>query len=267
MKEAVIVGCGLAGSVAARILHDKGWKVTVLETRNHIGGNCFDSYLNDVLVHNYGPHTFHTNIESVWKFISRFTAFNSFTFRVLANTKRGLVPIPFNKTTESLVGNLSDDEIKDLLFKDYSEKQWGTPWDEIPEEITSRVPTRRDNYDDRYFCDKYQGIPVLGYTKMFESLLKDIPIKLSCDKSEYKKVKFDLMVYTGKLDEYFDFCFDRLPYRSLRFEHILSNPRKQHMINECNSANRHTRSYDQSHWLSQKVSKQLLLTNILVNIH
>jgi UDP-galactopyranose mutase len=257
--KTTIVGCGLSGSVAARILCDKGWDVQVFENRSHIGGNCFDSILNNVLVHNYGPHTFHTDSDKVWKFINRFTKFNNFVFKVVANTNKCFVPIPFNKKTEELVGNLSDDEIKNLLFVDYSEKQWGMKWENIPEEIINRVPTRRENYDDRYFCDKFQGFPEFGFTKMFESLLKGIKITLNCDKDAWRKEKSDLIVYTGKLDEYFNFCFGELPYRSLRFEHVLTESRDLCTINECNKINTYTRSYDHRHWtLSQKTGQTII---------
>lgn len=256
--KAVIVGCGLTGSVAARILYDKEWDVQIFETRSHIGGNCFDSILNNVLVHNYGPHVFHTNSNQVWEFINKFTKFNNFTYKIIANTSKGIVPIPYNKKTEEIVGKLTDEEIRDLLFVDYSEKQWGINWKEIPKEIINRVPIKRDNYDDRYFCDIFQGIPEFGYTKMFETLLKNIKIHLNCDKNDWKKEKCDLVVYTGKLDEYFDFCYGTLPYRSLRFEHVLSKPRMHCHINECNKTNKYTRSYDHSHWLFQKVSQTIV---------
>lgn len=257
--KAIIVGCGLSGSVAARVLYDKGWDVHIFETRSHIAGNCFDSILNNVLVHNYGPHVFHTNSDQVWDFINRFTKFNNFTYKIVANTSKGIIPIPYNKKTEELVGELSDKQIRDLLFVDYSEKQWGINWNKIPQEIISRIPLRRNNYDDRYFCDKYQGIPVEGYTKMFETLLKDIKITLNCDKNDWKKEKYDLVVYTGKLDEYFDFCYGPLPYRSLKFKHVLSKQRTYCHINECNKINEYTRSYDHSHWLFQK-TKQTIIT-------
>lgn len=256
--RAIVVGCGLAGSVAARILHDKGWDVHVFENRTHIGGNCFDSILNNILVHNYGPHTFHTDSDQVWTFINRFTKFNNFTFKVIASTTMGLVPIPFNKKTEEIVGDLTYEEIKKLLFIDYSEKQWGMAWDKIPIEIINRVPIKRKNYDDRYFCDKYQGYPECGFTKMFESLLRDIKVTLNCNKDAWKKEQRDLLVYTGKIDEYFDFCYGELPYRSLRFEHILSKGREEIIINECNKAREYTRSYDHRHWMFQNVSQTII---------
>jgi UDP-galactopyranose mutase len=256
--KAVIVGCGIAGSVAARILLDKGWSVQIFDTRNHIGGNCFDSYLNNVMVHNYGPHIFHTDSEKIWRFVNRFSEFNNFVHKVFANTDKGLIPIPFNNLSKAVVGDLSKDEIIRLVYVDYSEKHWGIPFSEIPKSIINRKVIRRASSDDRYFLDKYQGIPKYGYTKLFESMLEGVTVHLSCNKNDWKRESCDLTIYTGKLDRYFDYFLGQLPYRSLVFKHILSPPRQHCVINECNKVNLYTRSYDHSHWLQQTVKQTII---------
>ena len=256
--KVVIVGAGLAGLTAARVLKDRGHDITVLETRNHIGGNCYDSYLNNILVHNYGPHIFHTNSEEVFEFISRFTKLNDFVLRIKANTKAGFINVPFNKTTEELFGTKDNEFIKDLIFKDYSEKQWSRPFQEIPKSITDRVNLFRDSYDDRYFLDKYQGIPEYGYTKMFENMSTDIEIIYNCDRNEYKKRTYDLLIYTGMIDEFYDYMYGDLEYNSLRFEYETSPSRRHCAINECNRERKYTRSIDHSHFNSPDVKETVI---------
>jgi UDP-galactopyranose mutase len=141
---------------------------------------------------------------------------------------------------------LTDEEIRNLIFVDYSEKQWGVPWNEMPQAITGRVPVRRENDDERYFTDRFQGQPEKGYSRMFESMLEGVPVQLGVRSNEWRThaAKADLVIYTGKIDEYFDCCFGRLPYRSLRFEHTRSQARLPHaVINQCNKLP-FTRVYD-----------------------
>lgn len=253
-----IVGAGLAGSVAAVLLREQGHKVEVFETREHIGGNCFDKYMNGVLVHQYGPHGFHTNNTKVWNFVNRFSAFNDVSFRVWGNTRLGMIPIPFNKRSAELVGALSPNQIRELVFVDYSEKHWGIPWAEIPSSITSRVPIARDSYDDRYHLDQWQGIPVDGYTALFEAMLDGVTVHLRCHSKDWKRYAWDHVVYTGSIDAFYDYSFGRLEYRSLRFDYVLEPPRAQDQINECNAINLWTRSIDHSHWLRQDVSATII---------
>ena len=238
-----IIGCGLSGVTAAIRLKEKGHDVEIFETRNHIAGNCYDHKTDGVTVHEYGSHIFHTSNEKVWEFLNRYTKFNDYSHKVRANTKEGRLSIPFSKkTAEQLGRDLDPEEIKDLLFKEYSERHWGIPWEELPKSISGRVPNKRDNYDDRYFTDKYQGIPEQGYTKMFEAMLEGIKVNLGVDPDAWKTLKGDLMIWTGRISQYFDSCFGHLPYRSLRFEHTKTkrNPEEFSyelgaVINECNT--------------------------------
>ena len=175
----------------------------------------------------------------------RLPLFNSHTSRKLkqipaTNQNRG-ENINYNKKTIEQIGkDLSPSEIQELIFRQYSERHWGIKWEDLPVSISSRVPTKRDNWDDRYFIDKYQGIPVNGYTTMFNNMLDGIKVNVGVSKEEYKKLKCDKMIYTGKPDEFYNFRFGKLPYRSLRFEHVKVRKdnnfswEKGAVINECN---------------------------------
>lgn len=255
-----IYGCGMSGVTAAIFFKEQGHDVEIFEVRDHIAGNCYDEKNSDgCTVHQYGPHLFHTNDEDVWKFLNRYTKFNSFVNRVRANTKEGLISIPFSKkTAEQLGRDLSPKEIQELLFREYSERHWGIPWEELPKSISGRVPNKRDDYDDRYFTDKYQGIPENGYTAMFKNMLEGIKVNLGVDRDLYKKQKADLVVWTGKISDYFDNAFGHLPYRSLIFEHkrvkkdLFYNWKDGCVINECNT-NPWNRTADNSVFLNEDV--------------
>lgn len=237
-----IIGCGLSGITSAILLKEQGHEVEIFETRPHIGGNCYDEKKEGITVHKYGAHIFHTSDEDVWNFVSRYSKFNDYSHKVRANTKLGLVSIPYNqKTSEQLGMELTPSEIQDLIFKDYSERHWGIPWEELPKSISGRVPNKRESYDDRYFTDTYQGIPEKGYTEMFKNMLDGIKVHVGVSKNEYKKLRCDKMIYTGKPDEFFDYSFGKLPYRSLEFEHYKTQKddnfsyTKGAVINECNT--------------------------------
>ena len=255
-----IIGCGLSGVTAAILFKEQGHDVEIFEVRDHIGGNCYDEKNADgCTVHKYGSHIFHTNNEDVWKFLNRYTKFNDYEHRVRANTREGLLSIPFSKKTEEQLGrDLSPDEIKELLFREYSERHWGIPWEELPKSISRRVPNKRDNYDDRYFTDKYQGIPVNGYTEMFKAMLDGIKVNVGVGKDEWKKLKGDKMVWTGKISDYFDESLGHLPYRSLRFEHTRVKSDSLYtwdtgaVINECNDMP-FNRTMDSSVYLNEDV--------------
>ncbi len=258
----LVVGSGISGSTAARLLADRGHEVEVWETRDHIGGNCHDEKVDGVTLHRYGPHLFHTNDKEVWDFLSRFTQWNEYRHTVVADTAMGRISIPYSLKTERQLGRaLGDGEIRQLIFADYSEKQWGVPWNELPESITSRVPTRRDNEDDRYFTDTWQGQPADGYAAMFERMLEGIPVKLKVEKDAWREraAHVDKVIYTGKLDGYFHYSHGRLPYRSLRFEHQRSRERLPHpVINQCNRLP-HTREYDHA-WFSGETPECTIIT-------
>lgn len=253
MFDYVIVGAGFAGSVLAERLATKaGKRVLILDKRNHIGGNTYDYYNNDgILIHKYGPHIFHTNSKEVFEYLSRFTAWRPYEHRVLASVDGQQVPIPINLTTiNTLYGlNLSADqvesffesraEVKDKIrtsedvvvskvgkelyekfFKYYTRKQWDLDPSELDASVTARVPTRT-NKDDRYFTDTYQAMPLHGYTALFQNLLShpNISIMLNTDyKDILDSIRYKSLIFTGPIDSYFDYCYGRLPYRSLEFQ-------------------------------------------------
>jgi UDP-galactopyranose mutase len=253
--EILIIGAGISGlTLAERYASILNKKVLVIDKRDHIGGNCYD-YINDigVLVPKYGPHFFHTNNEEVLNYVSRFTSWYPYEHRVLANAEGKLVPVPVNITTVNELFNLnikdsaemdaflqnevdSISEIKnsedsaisrvgkrlyDLLFKNYTIKQWDRHPKDLDQLVLNRIPVR-DNFDDRYFTDKFQAMPKDGYTKLFENLAshKNIEIRLNTDYNDIKdSVIYKKMFFTGPIDRFFDFVTGkRLQYRSLRFE-------------------------------------------------
>ena len=206
----LVVGSGFYGSICAYELTKLGYKCLVIDKRDHIGGNCYTENKDNINIHTYGPHIFHTSNEEVWNWINQFTQFNNFTLRPVANYKDEIYSLPFNMWTfsklwnithpyeaESIIReqseeigeptNLEEQAIKLVgrdvykkLIKGYTEKQWKKPCNELPKEIIKRLPVRF-NYDNNYFNDKYQGIPIGGYTQIFEKLLDGIEVKLGVD--------------------------------------------------------------------------------------
>jgi UDP-galactopyranose mutase len=254
MFDYLIVGAGFAGAVLAeRLANGSGKKVLVCERRAHIAGNAYDEYDNDgILVHRYGPHIFHTNAKDVFDYLSRFTEWREYQHRVLASVDGMLVPIPINldtinklyglnldsrsiqeffdqvkepresiDTSEDVVISAVGKELYEKFFRGYTKKQWGLDPSELDASVTARVPTRT-NRDDRYFTDTYQAMPKYGYTRMFENMLDcpNIKVLLNCDYREIEaEFPYREMIYTGPVDAYFDFCYGKLPYRSLEFRH------------------------------------------------
>ena len=256
--KALVVGCGLSGITSAILLKRKGYEVEIFDTRNHIGGNCYDKKIEGVMVHQYGPHGFHTNNQKVWDFLNQFSSFNDVCLRVKGNTAEGVIPLPFSPASRKIVGPKTPDEIKELIFKDYSEKMWGIPWEDLPASISGRVPTMRDDASPCYHLDKYQGIPTNGYTEMFKNMLGSIKINLNCQSEEYNKQKYDLLIYTGKIDEFFDYKYGWLEYRSLKIQFETAKRRPDtFQLNECNTKS-WTRSVDHSHWHNQKVNQTVI---------
>jgi len=246
-KTINIVGSGLSGATACALL--KGhYKIKVFETRSHIAGNCFDGLLSNVFIHHYGPHIFHTDDEEVFLFLSKYTEWRDFYLRPKGNTKIGLISLPYSKKTISEIGReLSEEEIVDLIFKDYSEKQWGVDFNKIPKSITNRIPKTKNCENPTWFeGQKYQCVPKYGYTKMIEKMLEGAEAYLNCDPDEWKKHSADIIIYTGKIDDFYEQKFGKLPYRSLDFKHFVSNQKQDHFIINENTKNfSYTRRYDQ----------------------
>lgn len=246
----LVVGSGLFGSVFARKMKDNGKSVLVLEKRKHIGGNTYTENVDGIDVHKYGAHIFHTNNEEVWKYINQFAQFNNYIHTVKAKYKDEIYDLPFNMNTFKQMWGISKEEevieiidkqrcgidnpknlqeqcislvgkdIYEKLVKGYTEKQWGKPCDKLPAFIIKRLPVRFE-YNNNYFDDIYQGIPKEGYTKLIEKLLEGIEVKLNCnylDNRDYYDSIANKKIYTGPIDEYYDYCFGPLEYRSIKFE-------------------------------------------------
>jgi len=259
----LIVGAGLFGSVFAQQMTLKGKKCLVIERRNHIAGNVYTEKQEDIQVHKYGAHIFHTSNKEVWDYVNSFVEFNRYTNSPIANYKGKLYNLPFNmntfyqlwgvRTPEEAIKKIEEQkaefsyikepknleeqalilggkDIYEKLIKGYTEKQWGRPATDIPAFIIKRLPFRF-TFDNNYFNDIYQGIPIGGYTLLVEKLLEGIEYKLGVnylENKEYWDSIADTIVYTGKIDEFFNNCFGRLDYRSLRFENeILDTPNYQ----------------------------------------
>ena len=251
----LIVGCGFAGSVLAeRLATQHGARILMLDKRPHIAGNAYDEYNADgILYHKYGPHIFHANSDEIVGYLSKFTQWRPYEHRVLASVRDQLVPIPINRTTlnklfnaglktdedaaaflaaraepvadirtsEDVVVNAVGRELYELFFQGYTRKQWGLDPSELDKLVTARIPTRT-NTDDRYFTDTHQVMPLEGYTRMFERMLDhpSIEIQTGVDYRDVRdSIDADHIIYTGPIDEYFDWRFGALPYRSLRFVH------------------------------------------------
>ena len=181
--KALIVGAGLSGATAAFVLKRKGFDVEIFEERPHIAGNCFDYLKEKMTIHQYGPHSFHTNNKRTWDFINQFGRFKEFCHIVKANTPEGRIPLPFNKKSAEIVGPKTESEIVNLIFKDYSEKMWDIPWEQLPHTIKNRVPKIRDSYDSCYHDDLYRGLPINGYTEIVNAMLEGTTVHLNADKN------------------------------------------------------------------------------------
>ena len=266
MFDSVIIGAGVAGCVAARDLAESGRKVLVLEQRDHIGGNCYDEKdEHGILIHKYGPHIFHTKEQKAYDYLSRFTDWYAFGHEVVANVHGKLIPVPFNLNTlhmvyeqekaDALEKKLIDafglesrvpilklrehedpeiceiaDYVYENIFLHYTMKQWGQTPEQIDPAVTGRVPVLI-SHDNRYFQEPWQGMPLHGYTLMFEKMLDHENITVEIGVDARSRVTFSEgsvsldgqaftgdVIYTGPLDELFDCRFGRLPYRSLRFD-------------------------------------------------
>jgi len=258
MFDYLIVGAGFAGSILAeRLARGSGKHVLLVDRRPHIGGNAYDHYDDSgILIHKYGPHIFHTNCREVFDYLSRFTEWHQYQHRVLASVDGQLVPIPLNldtinhlyglnltsfemeqflasraeqkqhvRTSEDVVVSKVGRELYEKFFRGYTRKQWGLDPSELDAQVTARVPTRT-NRDARYFTDTYQAMPRQGFTRLFANMLDhpNIRILLNTDYREIRGlIPYREMIYTGPIDEYWDYRFGKLPYRCLEFKHETIN--------------------------------------------
>lgn len=246
-----IIGAGLSGATAAAMFKGAGHAVRLFEARPHIAGNCYDSILGGTMTHNYGPHFFHTDDKEVFGFLSRFTDWTEYKHRPKGETKLGLISLPYSKKTKSELGReLTQEEVTDVIFKDYSEKQWGVPFSEVPRTITNRIPKTQECEDPSWFeGQEYQCLPKDGYTKMVSRMLEGVEVILGSAKTEWKDYDADITIYTGKIDEYFSYVYGDLPYRSLDIEHTITSRRLPcAVINHNTRSTPYTRSYDNAYF-------------------
>lgn len=282
----LIVGCGLFGSVFAYKLRLLGKKCLIIDKRPYLGGNVYTENINGINVHKYGAHIFHTSNKRVWDFVNSFVEFNRYTNSPVANYKGKLYNLPFNMNTfyqmwgvttpeeaaakiesqrleAGIVNpkNLEEQAIsligKDIyytLIRDYTEKQWGRKATELPAFIIKRLPVRF-TFDNNYFNDKYQGIPVGGYTALIEKMLEGVEIRLNTDYFDdkpYFDSLADKIIYTGEIDRYFDYCYGHLEYRTVRFETELlegvSNYQGNAVVNYTDAETPYTRIIEHKHF-------------------
>ena len=252
MYDFIVVGCGLSGAVMANRIRDAGYSCLIIEKRQHIAGNAFTDIIDDIQIHKYGPHIFHTSNETVWDFVNQYSKFNRYINSPLVNYRGQIYNLPFNMNTfNKLWGvvtpqqaqleierqraayyvkdpkNLEEQalclvgrDIYEKLICGYTEKQWGRSCNMLPPSIIKRVPLRF-TYDNNYFNDIYQGIPINGYTTLVEKMIDGIKVEINTDFLNDRPMWIDaakVIIYTGPIDAYFDYCFGKLQYRSLRFE-------------------------------------------------
>lgn len=292
----LIVGAGLFGSTIAERAHHAGKKVLVIEKRNHIAGNVYTEEESGINVHKYGAHIFHTDYDDVWQYVNQFANFNRFTNSPIAIYKEKIYNLPFNMNTFSKIWNdvitpkdalrhiekerqeitgepqnleeqaisLVGRTIYEILIKEYTEKQWGRPCTELPAFIIKRLPVRL-TYDNNYFNDKYQGIPIGGYTKMVEKMLAGIEVKLNTDffsNKDFFSSIADRIIYTGPLDEYFNYKLGELEWRSLKFETKTLNEENHQgcaVVNYTGHDVDYTRIIEHKHFESD-ISPQTVIT-------
>jgi len=289
MYDYLIVGAGLFGSVFAHEARRKGKSILVMDKRDHIGGNCYTERREGIDIHKYGPHIFHTSDTKIWKFVNQVAEFNNFTYRPKVNFGGRMFSFPINMMTLHQVWgvNTPDEarqkleqvripcenprnleewilsqvgaELYETFIYGYTTKQWMRDPKDLPASIIKRLPIRL-TFDDNYFNDTYQGIPQNGYTEMFRNLLQGCDMALGEDYFSDRS-KWDSMakriVYTGKVDEYFDYCHGELEYRSLRFEHEKRDGDHQGIavVNYTSRAVPYTRITEHKHFTPERLDK------------
>jgi len=295
MFDYLVVGAGFSGSVTAERLAAAGARVCLSDRRPHIGGNAYDHFDDHgILVHQYGPHIFHTNSERVYQYLSRFTAWRRYEHRVLAQVDGKLVPFPINVDTVNALYGLARTEhdiaafyaaaaeqvdkvrsfedavvsqigrgLYDKLIRNYTLKQWGTDPSKLDASVAARIPARNDR-DARYFTDRYQVMPLHGYTRMFQRMLAhpNITLLLQADFKELRHaIRYKHLIYSGPIDEYFEQCYGPLPYRSLRFEWQTVDQAQVQPVAVINHPNQHayTRVTEFKHLTGQEHRKSSLV--------
>ena len=291
----LIVGAGLFGSIFAYEMKKIGKKCLVIEKRNHIGGNVYTELEENINIHKYGAHIFHTNNKEVWEYINQFAEFNRYTNSPVANYKGELYNLPFNMNTfyqmwgvktpeeakakideqkaESNIKNpknleeqaisLIGKDIYEKLVKGYTEKQWGKKCDELPSFIIKRLPVRY-TFDNNYFNDLYQGIPFGGYTRIIEKMLDGVEIKLNTDFFDDKEKWLNIadnIIFTGMIDQYFDYCYGELEYRGLNFEFEtldIENFQGNAVINYTDAETPFTRIIEHKHFENSDSPKTII---------
>lgn len=291
----LVVGAGLFGSVFAHEMTKRGKKCLVIDKRTHLGGNVYCEQIEDINVHKYGAHIFHTNDKRIWDYVNSFVEFNRYTNSPLANYKGELYNLPFNMNTfyqlwqvktpeearekikeqveasgiknpknlEEQAISLVGVDIYEKLIKGYTEKHWGRKATELPSFIIKRLPVRF-TFDNNYFNDKYQGIPIGGYNKLIQALLNNVETQTEVDffkERNYFESIAKQIVFTGKIDEYFNYCYGKLEYRSLEFEHITlnqSNFQGNAVVNYTDSETPYTRIIEHKHFEFGKQDKTVI---------
>lgn len=289
----LIVGCGLTSAVIANELKQKGKKVLIIDKRNHIGGNVYTEIVNNIHIHKYGPHIFHTNKKEIWNYITQFDEFQHFTLQTLAKANDDkFYNLPFNmhtfyqvygtkteKEIDEILKEFSNIEINNvedfaiskigekmykLLVKEYTEKQWNMTCKEINQEIIKRLPIRKE-WNNNYFNDEYQGIPKNGYTKVIENMINGVDIMLNTPFNMEKHYNIaDKIIYCGSIDELLNFKYGMLPYRSLEFKEYHNTIESQNVpvINYTSKNVPYTRSIDHKMFLNNtKQNENTIITH------
>lgn len=295
MYDFLIVGSGLFGAVCANSLKQKGCKVLVIEKRPHVAGNCYTERVEGIDVHTYGPHIFHTNSTKIWEYVKQYSEFNNFIYTPKAYNRGSLYSLPINlmtlhqvygcrtpleakikleevtvklkepKNLEEFCMSKIGPDLYRLLIRDYTIKQWKKDPKELPIDIIKRIPIRF-TFDENYYNDKYQGIPIEGYTSIIEQLLKGTDVHLNTDyftdRARYNRLATKI-IYTGPIDEYFDYEYGELEYRTNNFEtQILDMEDFQGnaAINYCDMDHPYTRIIEHKHFLKIKDNKKTIIT-------
>ncbi|MDA9311393.1 UDP-galactopyranose mutase [Polaribacter sp.] len=289
----LVIGAGPFGATFSYEMNKQGYKCLVIDKRKHVAGNIYTENIEGINVHKYGAHIFHTNDKFIWDYLNQFCEFNNYINSPVALNEGNLYNLPFNMNTFyqmwgcttpdqakkiileqsshiKSINNLEDQaislvgvDIYEKLIKGYTEKQWGMKCEELPSFIIKRLPLRFV-YDNNYFKDRYQGIPIGGYTQIIEKMLEGIDVKLNCDffeDKEYLESLADKVLYTGPIDQYFDFKHGKLDYRSIEFKNEIiesDNHQGNAVVNYTNSNVPYTRIIEHKHFEFGKQKKTII---------